>query len=51
LKTNTENKSISLRDVLGGGPGKDGIPAINEPKFMDIEDAKANLNFLEDESR
>ena len=51
LKTNTESTSISLRDVLDGGPGKDGIPAINEPKFVDIETAKTDLDFLKDDSR
>ena len=39
LRTNTEKANIPLEEVLSGGPGKDGIPAINEPKFVSIEDA------------
>jgi len=26
--------------VLSGGPGKDGIPAIDNPKFVSLEKAK-----------
>jgi len=50
LKTNTENKSISLSDVLDWGPGKDWIPAINNPKFLNIEWAKSDLTFLNNDS-
>jgi len=37
--TNTEKKSIDLKELIDGGPGKDGIPAINNPKFVSQEQA------------
>lgn len=43
LSTNTAKHSIELSLVLGGGPGKDGIPAINEPKFISVDDAAQEL--------
>lgn len=36
FKTNTDKKSILLEKLLSGGPGKDGIPAIRDPKFTSI---------------
>ena len=44
LKTNTAISSIPLSDVLGGGPTKDGIPAILSPKFTSVTDAGAWLD-------
>ena len=32
--------SISLTDVVSGGPPKDGIPAIDDPEFMDVATLK-----------
>lgn len=43
LKTDTSIASIPLKKVLSGGPGKDGIPAIVNPKFVSIEQAKKFL--------
>jgi len=40
LKTNTSKASIPLELVLDGGPRKDGIPAILNPKFTSIAEAK-----------
>ncbi len=40
LKTNTAITSIPLDLVLDGGPGKDGIPAITNPKFISVVEAK-----------
>lgn len=40
LKTNTAITSIPLDLVLDGGPGKDGIPAISNPKFTNTTEAK-----------
>ena len=40
LKTNTAITLISLDKVLDGGPGKDGIPAITNPKFTGVAEAK-----------
>lgn len=34
LKTNTALADIDLGQILDGGPGKDGIPAISNPKFI-----------------
>ncbi len=39
--TNFDISSIPYREILSGGPGKDGIPAIDEPRFESIEDARA----------
>jgi hypothetical protein len=41
--------SIPLSEILSGGPGKDGIPAIDRPQFVPA--AKADRTFLEDEDR
>jgi hypothetical protein len=38
LQTNTALKSIDLWLVLDGWPWKDGIPSINKPQFVAIED-------------
>jgi hypothetical protein len=40
LKTNTAKTSIPLDKVLGGGPGKDGIPALVNPAFVSVAEAK-----------
>jgi len=39
LNTNTSIRSIDIDEVLGGGPPKDGIPAIRNPKFISISEA------------
>jgi hypothetical protein len=41
LMTNLNKRKIDISLVLEGGPGKDGIPAIHEPKFVKVK--KANL--------
>jgi len=38
--TNFDKKSIELDELIGGGPPKDGIPAIINPKFTTIEEAE-----------
>ncbi|MBA2634477.1 MAG: DUF3179 domain-containing protein [Chloroflexi bacterium] len=30
---------VPLDEIIGGGPGKDGIPAIDEPKFLPVDRA------------
>jgi len=35
--------SVPLDEIRGGGPAKDGIPPIDEPKFISIEEAEENL--------
>jgi hypothetical protein len=32
--TNTAKRAVELRELEAGGPGKDGIPAINNPRFV-----------------
>jgi len=41
----TDNKkhSIPLDEILSGGPPKDGIPSIDKPKFVSIDEANAFL--------
>jgi hypothetical protein len=41
--------SIPLNEILGGGPSKDGIPAIDRPRFVGA--SKASRTFLEDGDR
>jgi hypothetical protein len=41
--------SIPQKEILSGGPGKDGIPAIYRPRFLPA--SKASKTFLEDEDR
>ncbi len=38
LKTNTAIKDIPLNQLLSGGPGKDGIPAVRKPKFLPLSE-------------
>jgi hypothetical protein len=42
------NPLIPVQKIMSGGPGKDGIPAILDPKFMDAEKA---ASFLKDSDR
>lgn len=38
-KTDFENTSVdSWVEIISGGPGKDGIPALNDPKFITVAD-------------
>ncbi|MDR9418078.1 DUF3179 domain-containing protein [Gracilimonas sp.] len=43
-ETNFTKKSIDLNSLKSGGPPKDGIPAINNPKFVSFEEADSWLN-------
>ncbi|PIN85764.1 MAG: hypothetical protein COV47_00510 [Candidatus Diapherotrites archaeon CG11_big_fil_rev_8_21_14_0_20_37_9] len=38
LKTNTALRSIELSKILNGGPGKNGIPALHNPKFVQVNE-------------
>ena len=42
-KTDISKRSIKLDELLSGGPPKDGIPSINEPKFTSIKKANSWL--------
>jgi len=41
--TDFTKASVDLGDFLGGGPPKDGIPAIDQPKFQSITEARGWL--------
>ncbi len=41
--TDISKRSIELDELMSGGPPKDGIPSINNPKFVSISDANAWL--------
>ncbi|MCI0584808.1 MAG: DUF3179 domain-containing protein [Chloroflexi bacterium] len=43
-RTDFTRASVDLGEFLGGGPGKDGIPAIDEPAFESIADARTWLD-------
>ncbi len=42
-KTNTDKRSIELDELMSGGPPKDGIPAIDAPRFVSVAAASAWL--------
>ena len=39
LETDDQLHSIPLGEILSGGPGKDGIPSIDDPQFESVADA------------
>ena len=39
FKTDFSKHSVPYSEILSGGPPKDGIPAINEPKFVSVNEA------------
>lgn len=43
-KTNTSKRSVDLDEIISGGPGKDGIPALDNPKFVSNAEAKKWLS-------
>ena len=47
FSTNFNKTIISYDDVLSGGPPKDGIPAIDQPAFVSVEEADAWLADVE----
>jgi len=40
LKTDTSKTSIPINQILSGGTGKDGIPALTNPKFTSVSQAE-----------
>jgi hypothetical protein len=42
-KTDFCTASVSLDEIMSGGPGKDGIPALTDPAMQSIDDASAWL--------
>jgi hypothetical protein len=47
LDTNFDKRSIDLNELIDGGPGKDGIPSIDNPKFISQEEASEWLRSRE----
>jgi len=47
FSTDFSRHTVSYRDVLSGGPPKDGIPAIENPLFISVNEADAYLQDLE----
>jgi len=47
LATDTSQASIPLDEILDGWPGKDGIPAVDDPKFLSQPDAIDAMNYLD----
>jgi hypothetical protein len=43
FRTDFSKHSVPYSEILSGGPPKDGIPAIDEPKFISIDEADAWL--------
>lgn len=50
LKTDTSKLNIPFDEILNWWPGKDGIPSINNPKFITIDEANKSMDFLKEES-
>src|SRR3972149_8820352 len=42
-KTNFKKHSINLNEIISGGPPKDGIPAIDKPRFETAAEAGKRL--------
>jgi len=42
--TNFSNHSVPLQEFVGGGPPKDGIPSIDDPEFVSVEEADRFLD-------
>ena len=47
MVTNGVKHSVPLDEILGGGPPKDGIPSIDNPKFISIPEANTLLSDVE----
>lgn len=43
-KTDFTKTSIDISEIISGGPPKDGIPAINDPKFVSIATAEKHMD-------
>jgi hypothetical protein len=42
-RTDFSKHSVPFEEFMGGGPPKDGIPAIDEPRFIDVSEADSFL--------
>ena len=43
FKTDFSRHTVAYDEILSGGPSKDGIPAIDNPKFVSVDEANAWL--------
>jgi len=43
FSTDTSKRAIDLDELVGGGPGKDGIPAIVDPVILDVDAAAERI--------
>ncbi|MEE9598013.1 MAG: hypothetical protein V3V96_14665, partial [Acidiferrobacterales bacterium] len=43
-ETDFSQTAVDLNEIMSGGPPKDGIPAIDDPKFVSSEDADGWLD-------
>ncbi|MCW8964446.1 MAG: DUF3179 domain-containing protein, partial [Gammaproteobacteria bacterium] len=43
--TDFKQHSVPLSEIISGGPGKDGIPAIDKPEFLSVNE---NIDWLDD---
>ncbi|MDQ3554819.1 MAG: DUF3179 domain-containing protein [Chloroflexota bacterium] len=43
-RTDFTRSNVDLGEIIGGGPGKDGIPAVDEPRFESIQAASTWLS-------
>ena len=41
--TDFSNSTVPLEEILSGGPSKDGIPAVDNPQFIRIEEANKTI--------
>lgn len=46
-RTDFSKRTVPLSDIFSGGPGKDGIPSIDNPQFESVENADKWLGELE----
>jgi len=46
-KTDFSQRSVPLKEIIGGGPPKDGIPALDQPKFITPKQAAVWLDSQE----
>ncbi len=42
-KTDFAKKSIDLKEIVSGGPARDGVPPLDQPKFVAIEAASVSI--------
>jgi len=47
FETDGVRHSVSLNEIVGGGPPKDGIPSIDSPKFVSVDEADKFLSDTE----